>query len=196
MTSAMASPESVIDPRTDSSASRLCGGTRSGRDRRTSSAVRDMHLPSSPSQPTEGPLWRTTRVSGGNHGGERWEGPPTCGNAEYWSRRLSDRVSRTHVRQCIVPHRHPPPVDGGVSGERRQANGGRSAQPVSPGRSGRNVTPYSKPPLRHNVVWVARRRTGMRVWRSFPRTTPQSRSGNPETGCRYVASPEPNGQVW
>src|SRR5437867_6516017 len=43
----MASAESIIEPRTDSSASRLWGGTRSGRIRLASSAVRAISSPPS-----------------------------------------------------------------------------------------------------------------------------------------------------
>src|SRR4029450_11916928 len=51
MPPAIASGESIMEPRTDSSASRLCGGTRSGLIRRTSSAA--LTKPAPPRTPME-----------------------------------------------------------------------------------------------------------------------------------------------
>lgn len=67
-----------MEPRTDSSASRLCGGTRSGRSRRTSSAVRTTIAPPSHPRPVQ---------TGGNASPRRPPGSRgnSWGNTDRWS---------------------------------------------------------------------------------------------------------------
>src|SRR5207249_11713185 len=87
--SAIASGESIIDPRTDSSASRFWGGTRgSGRARRrTVSVVPTTDIPSRPDRnPTCDATLRRLSQAGDNPGGlsNRWSPPElSCHSAPH-----------------------------------------------------------------------------------------------------------------